>query len=308
LEKHHHHSHPKQHRGSTHIPSFVEVSHKAHAMKIEPCYPPPCPGYEYDLSQGQLTEQGTVTPGPGGGTGVVVPGDGGTDDTGSNSDGGNNNSPTDTGTQQPSETPTPLPPDTPVAGTSTGPAPGASGAVYSSSSAANWWIQIPHAPKDPKAGQTDLEGGGCCNPALAADRAKMLELQKKIDAQTEIRAGHIKWMQDAEDAIAKVLRQIAATNETVFELTQDISVLETQIDQIRKKIRADKLKADLENAQDELEKIKDNESSVEVQKDKVSSQQAALIEKIGDIKKQIARVPHQNVELVAAKYDPSQQS
>jgi len=332
LEKHHHH-HKKHQRGD----AFVEVSHRTqhHAMKIEPCYPPPCPGYEYDLTEAQpLSDSGTTTPKPVGGTGgqqagggVVAGGGTGSNPidngggTGSNNGGGGGggSNPTSSDTGTTNLTPTPLPPDTPVvnivpatasASASAG-ASGAAGAAVaagSSSSAADWWIQIVHAPPDPNAAITDTEAAGCCNPTMAADRAKMLALQTQIDAQTEIRAGHIKWLQDAEDAITKVLRQIATTNETVYELTQDISVLETQIDQIRKKIRADKLQQDLATAQDELQTIQDNEASVAAQKDQTTSQQAALVEKIAGLQTQMNGVPQQNIQLVADKYDPNQQS
>jgi len=128
---------------------------------------------------------------------------------------------------------------------------------------------------------------------------------KKIDAQTEIRASHLKWMQDAQDAIAKVLRQISQTNETVFELTQDISVIQTQVDQINKKIRADILKQNLEDAQAELAKVKDNQDSIAVQKAKLEAQAQVFIDKTSSYVSQLKKHPGPNPEIVAALNDPN---
>jgi len=155
----------------------------------------------------------------------------------------------------------------------------------------SYLVQIVVAPPDPKAQLTDSEASGCCNPTLTADRAKLLSIQKKIDAQTEVRAGHIKWMQDATDAIAKVNRQMSQTNETVFELTQDIAVLQQQIDQINKKIRADILQQNLEDAQAQLATIEQQQQAIATQAASLSGQAASLIEKNNGFEKQLDKIP-----------------
>jgi len=330
LEKHHHHQKKHHQRGD----ALLEVGHKTHhhnqhrVFKIEPCYPPPCPNYDYSTdgptTDATTTGQGgggiTGNAGGGGGDGSQAGGNNGGSDNGGTAGGGGGGGggggSTDTGSSN-NGGPTPLGPD-PVDNSVSGPAVGVSGASGgasgaaavgpSSSSGVNYWVQIVYPPPDPKAGLSDQEAAGCCNPTLAADRAQMLVLQKKIDAQTEVRAGHIKWMQDALDAIAKVQRQIVATNETVFELTQDITLLEQQIDQIQKKIRSDILKQNLEAAQQELANIQQNQDSIDTQKDGIQAKAGALIQKQQDIQTQLNKIPHQNIELVAAKYDPSQQS
>jgi len=168
-----------------------------------------------------------------------------------------------------------------------------------------WLVQVPDAPPDPKQSPTSEESAGCCSPTLTADRAQLVTLQTQIDALTETRSGHIKWTQDANDAIAKVQRQLSATNETIFELTQDISLLQNQIDQINKKIRADILTQNLQAAQDQLTAIQANQDSIAAQKDSIQSKADALIQQQQQIQTQLNAVPNQNIELVAEENDPS---
>jgi len=333
VERHHHH-HKKHHRGD----ALLEVAQKArhHTYKIEPCYPPPCPGYEYDLTE-TITQAPAATTAAGnsqaggsnGGGGGTVGGGGNGGGAGGSTTGGNGGTNSATNTPGSSDTtgtnlggPTPLAPDptttdTPTATATVVVVAGSSGAAGaggsaafgpSSSSGPGIWVQIVNPPPDPKASETDMEASGCCNPTLAADRAKMADLQKQIDAQTEVRAGHIKWMQDAQDAMAKVQRQIGATNETIFELSQDINLLEQQIEQIQKKIRADILQQNLQAAQDQLTQIQQNADSIATQKDSVQSKADALVQKQNGILAQLNAIPHQNIELVAEQNDPTQQS
>jgi len=314
VEKHHHQQKPHR-RGD----ALLELTHKNkhHVFKIEPCYPPPCPGYEYDLTSPEASATGTgktVTPPSGGqttpvGTDTASNNGGGGVGTGTDANGNPTTVPSDTGGAAAPTDPNNPPnvPDTPATPTTSSGGAGVSGAMIASSSTSiPYWIQIVYPPPDPKQDPTDNQKAGCCNPTLVADRAKLASLQKQIDAQTEIRSGHIKWMQDAQDAILKVQRQISATNETVFELTQDIQLLDEQMEQIRRKIRADILTDQLQTQQQELDDIKTKQTQIASQKASIQGKQQALLEEANNFQQQINSIKPQVVpEVIGAKYDPN---
>jgi len=128
-----------------------------------------------------------------------------------------------------------------------------------------------------------ITGDNCTDEKIRIDRRRLKELEKEIENRESEKRLHFQWIDEAQNSIEKVQRQINQTHSSVALIDRSIKNLEQEKIMVLNKMRKDELAYSLEEARASLKRLHEQSRGTEQEKEELGSQKLYVQDRIDKI-------------------------